>query len=93
MAKTQEFYRLGGRLPRYTTQLSSFANGMYLTNQVIPESYAKELVNFDIDDTGSHIKPRRGRRKTDVITYKASKLGAASITDYLYLYNEDLSEV
>ena len=93
MAKTQEFYRLGGRLPRYTTQLSSFANGMYLTNQVIPESYAKELVNFDIDDTGSHIKPRRGRRKTDVITYKASKLGAASITDYLYLYNKDLSEV
>ena len=93
MAKTQEFYRLGGRLPRYTTQLSSFANGMYLTNQVIPEGYARVLINYDIDATGSHIKPRRGRLKTDVIEYDASKLGAASVSDYLYVYNPELTEI
>ena len=37
------------------------ANGMYLTKQVIPEGYAKKMVNYDIDDTGSYIRPRKGR--------------------------------
>ena len=61
MATTQEFYRLGGRLPRYTTKLSAFSNGMYLTQQMIPEGYAKSMVNYDIDDTGTCIRPRAGR--------------------------------
>lgn len=93
MATTQEFYRIGGRLPRYATKLSAFANGMYLTNQVIPEGYAKVMVNYDIDDTGSNIKPRAGREKVQLLDYSSNVLGPASFTDYLYAYNKDNSEV
>ena len=53
MASTQEFYRLRGRNVRFSTQLQSLAKGMYLTGQNMPEGYAKVLVNYDIDDTGS----------------------------------------
>ena len=52
MATTSESYKIVGRQPRYTTKLSAFANGMYLTKQVIPEGYARVMVNYDIDDTG-----------------------------------------
>ena len=84
MATTQEFYRLGSRLPRYTTKLSTFANGMYLTNQIIPEGYAKIMANYDIDDTGSCIRPRRGREQIQVLDYDSEALGPASLTDYVY---------
>lgn len=93
MATTQEFYRLGSRLPRYTTKLSTFANGMYLTNQIIPEGYAKIMANYDIDDTGSCIRPRRGREQIQVLDYDSEALGPASLTDYVYSYKEDESEV
>lgn len=93
MATTQEFYRLGGRLPRYTTKLSAFSNGMYLTQQMIPEGYAKSMVNYDIDDTGTCIRPRAGREVIQTIPFDSKVLGAASITDYIYAYNEDESEV
>lgn len=68
MAKTQESYRLGSRNQRFTTKLNAFANGMYLTEQVIPEGYVKKMINYDIDATGSHIKPRRGRKVVQTIT-------------------------
>lgn len=93
MATTQEYYRIGGRLPRYTTKLNAFANGMYLTNQIIPEGYTKAMVNYDIDDTGSCIRPRRGREKVQVINYDSEVLGPASLTDYIYAYNKDNTEV
>lgn len=88
MATTHESYRLQGRNPRYTTRLNSFANGMYLTNQTIPEGYAKVLINYDIDDTGSHIKPKRGRRKIQDVEYESTGLAGASLSDYLYCYDE-----
>lgn len=93
MATTQEYYRLGGRLSRYTTKLNSFANGMYLTNQTIPEGYTKIMVNYDIDDTGSCIRPRRGREQIQNLKYDSEVLGAVSLTDYVYAYNEDNTEV
>lgn len=93
MATTQEFYRLSGRNPRYTTKLSAFANGMYLTNQIIPEGYAKAMVNYDIDDTGSNIKPRKGREKVQVLEFDSPLLGPVSLTDYVYAYNKDNTEV
>lgn len=93
MATTQEFYRLGRRLPRYTTKLSAFSNGMYLTQQVIPEGYSKVLVNYDIDDTGTSIKPRAGREVIQIIPRTATVLGPASLTDYVYAYNKDNTEV
>ena len=86
MARTQEYYRLGSRLPRYTTKLNTFASGMYLTDQTIPEGYAKIMLNYDIDDTGSHIKPRRGREVIQDIPYanRAGTLGSITLTDYIY---------
>ena len=94
MAKTQKYYRLGQRTPRYTTKLNPFSSGMYLTNQVLPEGYAKYMVNYDIDDTGSHIKPKRGRRvKQDIDFGPNNKLGPVTLTDYLYLYNSDRTEI
>lgn len=93
MATTQEYYRLGGRVPRYTTKLNAFANGMYLTKQIIPEGYVKAMVNYDIDDTGSHIKPRRGRTKLQTLSYDSPALGPVSLTDYVYSYNKANNEV
>lgn len=93
MATTQEFYRLGSRLPRYTTKLSAFANGMYLTNQTIPEGYARVMCNYDIDDTGSHIKPRRGRVLHQCVSFSSAKLGPVASMDYLYCYNDTLRDV
>lgn len=93
MAMTQEFYRLGGRLPRYTTKLSAFSNGMYETQQMIPEGYAKSMVNYDIDDTGTCIRPRAGREIIQTIPFDSKVLGPASITDYIYAYNTDETEV
>ncbi len=93
MAMTQEFYRLGGRLPRYTTKLNAFSNGMYETQQMIPEGYAKSMVNYDIDDTGTCIRPRAGRELIQTIPFDSKVLGPASITDYIYAYNTDETEV
>lgn len=94
MAKTQRYYRLGQRNPRYTTKINPFSSGMYLTNQVLPEGYAKYMVNYDIDDTGSHIKPKRGRRvKQDIDFGPNNKLGPVTLTNYLYLYNSDRTEI
>ena len=66
---------------------------MYLTNQIIPEGYAKIIANYDIDDTGSCIRPRRGREQIQVLDYDSEALGPASLTDYVYAYKEDESEV
>ena len=93
MATTQESYKQRGRLPRYTTKLNAFANGMYLTNQIIPEGFVKAMVNYDIDDTGTNIKPRRGREMVQTLDYKNAKLGPVTLTDYLYAYNEDQVEI
>lgn len=94
MAKTQKYYRLGSRLPRYTTRLSAFQNGMYLTDQVIPEGYAKALINYDIDDTGTNIKPRRGRETFQVLDYADTlSLGPVTLTDYIYAYDKTGKEI
>lgn len=92
MAQTQEYYRLQTRQPRYATLLSSFANGMYVTNQTIPESYAKYLINYDIDDTGSYIRPKRGRMPFQGIILDSPYAGPVTLTDYLYCYNKERDE-
>jgi len=94
MATTQKFYRLRKRNVRISTQLSSMSNGMYLTNQNIPEGYAKVMVNYDIDDTGSCIKTRKGRELLTTIPYAGKHhLGRMHITDYIYTYNNAADEV
>lgn len=93
MATTQESYKQRGRLPRYTTKLNAFANGMYLTNQIIPEGFVKAMINYDIDDTGTNIKPRRGRKLLQTLDYKNANLGPVTLTDYLYAYDKNQVEI
>lgn len=94
MAITQKFYRLRRRNVRISTQLQTAHYGMYLTNQNIPEGYVKVLVNYDIDDTGSCIKTRKGRELLTTLPYSGPhNLGRMHLTDYLYTYNEDMTEV
>ena len=94
MAKTQKSYRLGGRLPRYTTKLNAFANGMYLSNHIIPEGFVKAMVNYDIDDTGSYIRPKAGRVKLqDVVQSNTVTLGPVTLNDYIYTYNSAMTVV
>lgn len=94
MAKTQKFYRLRGRNVRYSTYLQSLIKGMFLTDQVIPEGYARVLVNYDIDDTGSCIRTRKGRTLHLAVDYEGyHKLGAMHLTDYIYTYNSAGDEI
>lgn len=93
MATTQKDYRKRGRLPRYTTTLAAFSSGMYITDQMIPEGYARVMVNYDIDDTGSHIRPRPGRKIVSYIHKPEVMPDYADITDYIYIYNENGSQV
>lgn len=93
MAKTARTYRNQGRNPRYTTKMQTMANGMYLTKQVIPEGYAKCMVNYDIDDTGSYIRPRKGRELLQTIGYPNGQLGPATLADYIYAYRHDEEEI
>ena len=94
MATTTKFYRLRGRNVRIATQEQTLLGGMYLTDQVVPETYAKIMVNYDIDDTGSCIKTRKGRLLHTTIPYEGyHKLGRMHITDYIYTYNEENTEV
>ena len=94
MAVTQEFYRLRGRNVRFSTQLQSLYKGMYLTNQNVPEGFAKVLVNYDIDDTGACIKTKKGRNLHVAIPYAGyHNLGKMHITDYIYTYNNEVSEI
>lgn len=94
MAVTQEFYRTRMRNPRFSTKLNPMSNGMYLTDQTIPEGFARVMVNYDVDDTGSNIRNREGRELLQHIDYEGKcKLGPMHLTDYIYAYNEDASEV
>lgn len=93
MATTQESYRYIGRNPRYMTKLSAFANGMYWSDQTIPEGYAKVLVNYDIDDTGNSITPRPGRQKDYEVTITSAleDYGYGSIHTVNTLYKYDVN--
>lgn len=95
MATTTKFYRLRGRNVRNSTQLQSMANGMYLTDQNIPEGFAKVMVNYDIDTTGSCIRTKKGRNLHETKLYEGDKynLGPMHLTDYIYTYNQNISEI
>lgn len=94
MAVTQEFYRTRMRNPRFSTKLNPMSNGMYLTDQTIPEGFARVMVNYDVDDTGSNIRNREGRDLLQSILYDGNhKFGPMHITDYIYAYNQERTEV
>ena len=94
MATTTKYYRLRQRNQRISTKFQSISKGMYLTDQLMPEGFAKVLVNYDIDDTGSCVKTRKGRNLHDTIPYAGhNKLGKMHITDYVYTYTESAEDV
>lgn len=93
MAKTLRTYRSTDRSPRFSTNLDPFSKGMYLTKQTVPEGYVKALVNYDIDDTGSCLRPRPGRAIQQTFDYVSRTLGPTSLTDYIYAYNNERTEV
>lgn len=66
---------------------------MYQTNQVLPEGYVKAMVNYDIDDTGSHIRPRYGKETMQTVHFENTNwLGAPHLSDYIYEY-DNLGEI
>lgn len=94
MAVTQEFYRTRMRNQRFSTKLNPMSSGMYLTDQTIPEGFARVMVNYDVDDTGSNIRNREGRDLLQSILYDGNhKFGPMHITDYIYAYNQERTEV
>lgn len=94
MAVTQEFYRGRMRNPRFSTKLNPMSSGMYLTDQTIPEGFARVMVNYDVDDTGSNIRNREGRELLQSIDYPGlHKLGPMHLTDYIYAYNQQGDEI
>ena len=94
MATTQKYYRLGQRKPRNVTKLTTFNKGMYITNQVLPEGYAKHMVNYDINATGTHLTPKRGRKLIQVVqdvddTIDMRRIGVADCNSQHVLTNTD----
>lgn len=90
MATTQRIYRYNARNPRMTATLSAFARGMYLTEQNLPDSYVKIMTNYDIDNTGTNIKPKQGRKLFQTIPLNSQySFSTPSIMDYIYLYSGD----
>lgn len=85
---TRGNYKLVGRQARNATQLQNFANGVYVTSQVVPEGYAKLLVNYDIDDTGSFIRPKAGRTNLQN-EQMSNNPGSAHISNYIYRIHND----
>ena len=100
MAQTQESYKQRGRLPRYTTKLNAFNAGMYLTNQIEPEGYAKLMVNYDIDATGTHIRPKKGRKLLQALNPALSVYNGMLeqpdlepiLNDHLYVGDSELDD-
>lgn len=92
MATTQRTYKYRARNPRMTATLSAFARGMYLTEQNLPDAYVKVMANYDIDNTGTNIKPKQGRKLFQTIPLSSKyTYSTPSIMDYIYLYDGDES--
>lgn len=94
MATTQRTYKYRARNPRMTATLSAFARGMYLTEQNLPDAYVKVMANYDIDNTGTNIKPKQGRRLFQTIPLSSTySFSTPSIMDYVYLYKEAADDI
>lgn len=89
MALTTSYKR--GRGPRAASKHSVFNKGMFYGDQLIPEGYAKVLVNYKVNDTGDALYARPGREIAQQVIvdsfdyHSVSKeLGEMHLTEYLY---------
>ena len=62
---TQQQFKNSSRSPRTVNTEETFTGGMHYTDSPLMDSYAKLLVNYDIDDSGNILSPRPGLRMDD----------------------------
>ena len=67
---TQQQFKSSSRSPRTVNTEETFTGGMHYTDNPLMDNYAKLLVNYDIDNSGSILSPRPGLRVEDGFEYK-----------------------
>ena len=60
-------YRLRQRNQRTVTTPCTYNAGMFYTDFVVPEKYAKVLVNYDINDSSGALTTRPGKINETVL--------------------------
>lgn len=88
MATTQKAYKRAQRLSRYVTQLPPFIKGMFWSDQIIPDGFAKAIVNLDISDTNNYLKPRAGYVSQTGIVLDREQLGRPHLLKDLYYFDD-----
>lgn len=98
MTTTTLSYRNRQRNTRSLTQPCTFSAGMFYTDFIVPDKYAKVLVNYDINDSSGALATRAGKinetvllkevySSPDIIT--TSEYGEPHLTDFLYASKAD----
>ena len=78
---TQQQFKSSSRSPRTVNTEETFTGGMHYTDNPLMDNYAKLLVNYDIDDSGSVLSPRPGLRMED--EFECNYGGATESSDWL----------
>lgn len=94
-------YRLRQRNQRTVTTPCTYNAGMFYTDFVVPEKYAKVLVNYDINDSSGALTTRPGKinetvllkdiygNPTEASDLTSSEYGEPHLTDFLYTSKAD----
>jgi len=91
-------YRLRQRNQRTLTQPCTYSLGMFYTDFVVPDKYAKVLVNYDINDSSGALATRPGKTNETVLLkdifrintgLTSSEYGEPHLTDFLYASKAD----
>ena len=101
MTTTTLSYRLRQRNQRTLTKPCTYSAGMFYTDFVVPEKYAKVLVNYDINDSSGALATRPGKLNEVVLlkdvrvnsddegTIDIAEYGEPHLTDFLYTSKAD----
>ena len=94
-------YRLRQRNQRTLTTPCTYSLGMFYTDFIVPDKYAKVLVNYDINDSSGALTTRPGKINETVLlkdTYEnpsessdltSSEYGEPHLTDFLAVSKAD----
>jgi len=94
-------YRLRQRNQRTVTTPCTYQLGMFYTDFVVPDKYAKVLVNYDINDSSGALATRAGKLNETVLlkdvrtrsdeqgTIDIAEYGEPHLTDFLYTSKAD----
>lgn len=91
-------YRLRQRNQRTVTTPCTYSAGMFYTDFVVPDKYAKVLVNYDINDSSGALATRPGKLNEVVLLkdvygpsnlFTTSEYGEPHLTDFLYASKAD----